>query len=399
MYPTLRASSFFIILVVIIPFIGCSEDENISLYHPTTTTFPNPTISSVTPIGSAVAGVDTVVIQGTGFSSILTDNEVFFNAQSAVVIQATGTEIKIIAPLLVSDSVTIRVAVHGSYEFSNKVGYSLKPAVAIFGDLQSIELSKTVTTDSSGNLYTGFSVNSLEAGILKFDPLGTRSAYAPKTGGDWTDIKMGPGGYLYAVRNIRAVYRFAPGGGAAATVWSALTSGVTLGDIDFDQNGNLWAGGNNISIYRIAPDKTVTTYPFTGEIHSLRVYDGYLYFAALTDAGEKIWRAQITSGGLGTPEIYFDFATAFPQVTPLAITFTSDGDLYIGVDSEAGIVVVTPGKSYRTRLSVYKQLFGSGVAVLSWGNIDDLYCSTVDGLLLKINVTGEKSAPYYGATL
>jgi hypothetical protein len=209
---------------------------------------------------------------------------------------------------------------------------------------------------------------------------------------------MGPGGYLYGVRNIRAIYRYQPGGGALAAVW-AQASGIYFMDCDFDQTGNLWAAGNNTSIYRFASDKSVVTVPFVGNIHAVRVYNGYLYFAALTDAGEKIWRAQITTDGLGTPEIYFNFAAVYPQNIPQTITFSADGDLYIGLNSPDGILVVTPGKTSYAPLTVYKKLFGKGVDVLTWGKTNDLYCSTTDGLLLKINVTGKKSAPYYGANM
>ena len=396
MYPIARTKVFFVIIICIFfSLSGCSEQKNSGLFDPNQNSLPNPTITSVSPIGRAVAGIDTIIVQGTGFSKILSENSVFFNAKLAELIQSTETKITLIAPLLVSDTVIIRIAVHGSYEFSNKAQYVLKPAVAVFGDLQSTELSTALAADSAGNLYAGYSVNNLEAGILKFSPSGARSSYAPKIGGNWTSLKIGPGGYLYAARNVRAVYRFSPGGGASAAVWVALSVGISIADIDFDQSGNLWGGGNNSDIYRFGADMSVATFPFVGQIRSLRVYDGYLYFAAKTVEGEKIWRAQITAGGLGTPEVYFDFAATYPTNTPLAITFSSDGDLYIGM-AENGILIVKPGKTYIAPYSVYKQLFGTGVGIITWGKVDDLYCSTVNGTLLKINVTGKKSAPYYG---
>jgi len=379
---------------------GCEEEKSASLFDPSAPTLSNPTITSVLPAGSAVAGIDTVTVQGTGFSPVLSNNFVVFNSETAQLVHATSTEIKLIAPLVVSDSIKLRVSVHGSYEFSNTYNYILKPAVAEFGYLDSIAISSAVTTDQDGNLYGGFSIAGTDAGVLKITPSGIRSNYAPKTSGNsWTSLKMGPGGYLYAVRNVNAIFRFAPGGGAYAPIWLVRPKGNLFFDIDFDQSGNLWGGGKNINIYRISRDSSAASFPFTGEIHSLRVFEGYLYFAAKTDAGEKIWRAQITTDGLGTPEIYFDFSSAFPQNIPLAITFSSDGNLYIGVDSEIGIIVVTPGKTFTTPLSVYKKLFGHGVKSITWGKDDDMYCSTVDGIFLKIYVTGKTSAPYYGAIL
>lgn len=400
MYHSFRSASLSFVITMIVLFMsGCSEDKIQTFYSPTATSLPTPAITSVTPTGSAVAGIDTITVKGTGFSTALAENFVVFNASPAQVVQATPTEIKLVAPLLVNDSVVIRVSVRGSFDFSNKVQYALKPAVAVFGDFSPTELSSAITADAAGNIYSGYSLNGIEAGVVKFSQAGVRSTYAPKTGGDWTGLKMGPGGYLYAVRNIRAVYRFTPGGGATAAPWVSQATGITFIDFDFDQTGTMWAGGNNANIYRIAPDKSVATFPFLGNIHAVRVFAGYLYFAARTDAGEKIWRAQITSAGLGTPEIYFDFSSAAPLSIPQAITFSTDGDLYIGMNSSAGIMIVTPAKNYSTPLIVYKQLFGKGVDVIAWGITNDVYCSTTDGLLLKINVTGKKSAPYYGATL
>lgn len=399
MSQTFRTASFIVsIALACLLASGCSQDKAKSFYNPTATPLPTPTISSVTPNGSAVAGIDTVTIKGTGFSTTLEENYIVFNSQAAQVVHATPTELKMIAPLLVGDSIVIRAAVRGSYDFSNKIPYALKPAVAVFGDLGATELATAITTDASGNVYTGFDLNGSEAGVLKFSTKGVRTVFAPKTGGDFTSLKMGPGGAIFGARNIRALYRFAPGGGAAAAVWAQVSSMFFM-DCDFDQTGNLWAGGNNVNIYRFATDKSVTTYPFVGNIHSVRVFSGYLYFSAKTDAGEKIWRAPITAGGLGTPEIYFDFSTVYPQNVPSVMTFASDGTLYIGVNSSDGILVVTPGKTAYAPLTVYKQLFGKGVKAMTWGAVNDLYCSTVDGLLLKINITGKTSAPYYGAGL
>lgn len=400
MYHSFRSTSLsFLAALMLLIMSGCSEEPTKTFYNPTAASLPAPAITAVAPAGSAVAGIDTITVQGTGFSSTLSENFVVFNAQPAQVVQATATEIRLIAPLLVGDSIVIRASVQGAYDFSNKIPYALKPAVAVFGDLGPTELSTAITHDAAGNLYSGFSLNGVEAGILKFTPAGVRSTYAPKTSGDWTSLKMGQGGYLYAVRNIRAIYRFAPGGGAIAAVWASQAVGVSFMDFDFDQSGNMWAGGNNANIYRIAPDKSVVTIPFVGNIHAMRVYAGSLYFAARTDAGEKIWRAQITPSGLGAPEVYFDFGAAFPQSIPLAMTFSSDGDLYLGVNSQDGIMVVTPAKNYSMPFTVYKKLFGKGVDVIAWGKTNDLYCSTTDGLLLKINITGKTSAPYYGAAL
>ena len=379
---------------------SCSNPKNGSLFDPTAATKPQPMISSMSPAGSAYAGMDTVIINGTNFSTTVAENTVLFNTTIAPLLKSTATQITLVAPLVALDSVAIRINVFGADLFSNMYQYKLKAGVAAFGGLQSTETGTALLTDNSGNLYAGYSNAGLEAGILKFTPAGVRSAYAPLTAGvaSWSSLKMGPGGYIYGARNVRALYRFSPGGGSSAVLWTQIVGSI-LSDIDFDQSGNLWAGGNNSNIYRIAQDRTVSQYPFVGVVHSMRVYNGYLYFCAKTDAGEKVWRAQISTSGLGTPEIYFDFASAYPANQAIAITFSSDGILYIGTDSPDGLVVVNPDKSYSAPFAAYKSLYTPGFLSFAWGAADDLYATSSAGILMKITVRGKKSAPYYGSTL
>jgi hypothetical protein len=397
-----RTTLLLVILVLTLVMVsGCENPKTGSLYDANATDLPQPTITNVAPAGSAFAGMDTIVISGTNFASTLAENTVLFNVTSSALLKATPTQITLKAPLVALDSVAIRVSVFGSSMFSNTYRYKLLAGMAKFGTFIATETSTSLAVDATGNLYSGFSSNGLEAGVAKFTPAGVRSAYAPATAGValWSGLKFGPGGFLYAARNARAMYRFPANGAGSGTVYQALPVGVFAYDFDFDQTGNMWIGGNNSSIYRLDPSKVLTTFPFVGLIRSVRVFNGYLYFAAKTDAGEKIWRAQISASGLGTPEIYFDFAAAYPLNIATCITFSSDGILYIGTDSPDGILVVNPNKSYSAPYSAYSSLFGSSISFLSWGAGDDMYASSTAGILMKVIVRGKKSAPYYGTTL
>jgi hypothetical protein len=398
-----RITSLLTFVALVILFVGgCDNPKTGSLYDPNATNKPQPTIANISPAGSAFAGMDTLVITGTNFSTVVAENNILFNTTPATALTATTTRIVLGAPLPALDSVAIRVSVVGSDMFSNIYQYKLNAGIAKFGGIATIELASAAMTDAAGNIFSGYSAAAVEAGILKITPAGLRSSYAPGTVGvaAWSCFKMGPGGYIYGARNVRALYRYSPGGGSSAVLWTQIV-GTTLSDFDFDQSGNMWVGGNNSNIYRIAQDKTVSPYPFVGVVHSLRVYGSYLYFSAKTDAGEKVWRAPInaTTKDLGTPEIYFDFATAYPTYSALAITFSSDGILYIGTDSPDGLVVVNPSKSYSAPFAAYKSFYTPAFSTLAWGAADDLYATSSGGALLKITVRGKKSAPYYGSTL
>lgn len=380
---------------------SCTKPESMGLYDPNEPQAPSPTITSISPAGTAFAGMDTIVIQGTNFSSVMGNNIVYFNAQPATLLSVSSTQITLKAPLVTMDSIGVRIAVLGSVSFSNTYQYGLKAGAATFPGLVTGELSNALATDAAGNLYAGCSTSGTDAGILKFTGAGVRSIYAPATAGVilWTSIKMGAGGYLYAARGVRAIYRFAPGGSTSAAIWMTFGSGTYISDIDFDKDGNVWGGGNNSNIYRADKNKVIAMYPFVGVVHSVRVFNDYLYFAAKTDAGEKIWRAPITSGALGTPEVYFDFGAVYPTSVPLAITFSSDGVLYIGTDSHDGLVIVNSNKTFYAPYTAYQSLFGTGLGFLAWGSADGLYASAPNGALLKLTIRGKTSATYFGSTL
>jgi hypothetical protein len=401
MLPFARTTSFLLAALGLLLLSSCTKPADNGVYDPNVSYRPQPTITAISPAGSAMAGMDTVVVQGTNFSTVLGENSVYFNASPAALLNATTTQISLVAPLVTSDSIGVRVAVTGSIQFSNTSLYKLKAGVTSWGNLQANDTSTSIATDASGNLLAAILLKALEGGVIKVTPAGVRSTYAPATAGValWTSLKMGPGGYLYAARNFRAVYRFSPGGGSSATVWQAFPVGTAIADIDFDESGNLWGGGNNSNIYCVTQAKTLTTVPFVGNVRCVRVFNGYLYFSARTDAGEKIWRAAISSTSLGTPEVYYDFGAVYPSNVPLSITFSSDGTMYIGTDSMNGLLIVSASKTVSAPFGAYKSLFGTGLAYLAWGAADDLYASTSNGALVKFTVRGKKSAPYYGSTL
>ena len=403
MRPTVRVTPrFFLPLFGLLILVGCSTEESPSLFDPSTTYPPDPTISSVSPPGSAYAGMDTLVLTGTNYSSVLANNFVYFNGKAAALLTATTTQITLVPPLVVGDSIEVKVSVSGALLFSNIVQYELKAGVTAFGQFTDTEHSTSLATDATGNLYAGFTSSGVEGGILMFTPAGVRSTYGLPTGGVtlWTGLKMGPSGYLFAARTFRALYAYPPGGGTSAALWSAFPIGTSLGDFDFDQNGNLWSGGAGASFYRVKQDKTIKTFPFSGTVHSVRVYGSNVYFAAYTTAGgEQIWSAPLIGDSLGTPAVYFDFGAVYPNSTPQAITFSSDGVLYIGTDTPEAIVVVQPNKTYLAPFQAYGDLIGTAVRFLAWGASDDLYASTMEGVVLKFDMRGKTGAPYHGTTL
>ncbi|MEX0737453.1 MAG: IPT/TIG domain-containing protein, partial [Bacteroidota bacterium] len=275
---------FVLIPIVLLSamLIGCENEKTGSLYDPNyTSPRPDPTITSIAPSGGAYAAVDTLVITGTNFSATLGENTVYFGGSPASLLSASTTQLRLLSPLTTGSGIEIKAGVTGASLFSNAVKYDLTAAVVAYGNLGPTETSGALTRDASGNLIASIKPEGANSRIYKFTPEGARSQYAPETGGtpQWNSLRFGPGGYLYAARGVRAVYRFAPGGGSAAALWVAFPIGVFATDIDFDQNNQLWVGGNNSNLYLIRPDATTKAFPFSGNVRAVRVFDGYLYFA------------------------------------------------------------------------------------------------------------------------
>jgi hypothetical protein len=396
-----------LVIAASIIWVSCSSVEEHGSLDPTGPDGPfplvrtgQPTITSISPAGSAQAGVDTLVITGTNFSTLLSDNTVYFNATPAALLQATATQLTMGAPFVLGDTVNIRVAVKGSDLLSESFYYKLEAAVAAFGNLSKPDFSGAIATDASGNVFVEITDGIADQAIWKFDTSGTSTTFAPKTGAvvTWSCLRVGPSGYLYAARTTRAIFRYEAAGGTAAAIWgTAFPTGVYITGMDFDQNQNLWAVGNNTSVYRVKQDLSKASFPFTANLRACRVFNGHLYMAGQKDNAEKIWRAPIVGDSLGTPEVYFDFDAAYGAkgYIPQVLTFASDGTLYIGTNSEVGIVVVSPSGAATTPVAAYTDQFADFVKYLAWGSGDALYISSSTGQL-GLFKTRTAGAPNYG---
>ena len=256
---------------------GCDTTAP-SLYDPDRTSGPDPKIDSITPTDFALAGVDTVTIDGANFSITPSDNLVYFNDARGDIAEASATRLVVAAPNTPGADIEVRVAVLGAENYSNGVAYRLEAAAEPFGNITGFEEPFSITSDAAGNLYVSLNSDGRSVGVLRMAPDGARSPFVETTF-IWTDMAYGDDNLLYTVRTVRAVFRFAEGG--RQEVWGVIPdNSAKLSTIAFDEEGNLWAGGNNDNVYRIAPDKSIETFPFEANVRDLAVFDGHLYAAA-----------------------------------------------------------------------------------------------------------------------
>jgi hypothetical protein len=402
---TKRATVLLLATVLIAGlWIGCKKEPPASLYDPTYVSGPQPKITGITPATGAYAGVTPLTINGQNFSSDPGSNLVFFDKTFVPVLSASTTQLQVTAPILPKDSIMVKVATIGSTLYSDPYYFKLDSVVfenAI--KLNSGEEGVGVECDNDGNFYVSIISPAGGLGVKKYTPAGNRSDYSPVFAANvpsWKNMKFGPGGVLFCVANARAVIFSIPAGGGTATVWKSSGGLQFLADLDFDANGNIWAVGSGGSIFRVNTAKVVTVFPCTGTLRAVRVYNNAVYVGGSRDSLEKVWKYPIIgTDSLDVEQEYFNLSSVYATSGVYAMTFSSDGDLYIGTDNAEGIRIVHPDK---TSEALYPGQLKNATVSLTWGNGNYLFQSrsATPGPAASVKINALKAgAPYYGRTL
>ncbi|MCI0513172.1 IPT/TIG domain-containing protein [candidate division KSB1 bacterium] len=379
-------------------FLGCEADNPASIYKAAETGLPTPVITQILPANNILAGIGEITIVGKNFSTIPAENRVYLGKVQVPVVAATATELKLKSPNLPGDSIAIQVGVQGAYLFSNTLYYQILVTESEIMKFAPDELPYAITCDKDENIYVSLVASGAGKGIKKITPAGQMLDFAPKGGETfWSAIKMGPGGVIYGVRQVRAIFQVTAGVTPASWVSMPKTT-AKLVDLDFDSELNIWTVGNNVEIYRVKPDKTIKAFPFTANLRAVRVFQNYLYVAGEKDGKNMVWRFKIVSADeLGAEEVYFDFSAAYPGSAIYALTFAGDGDLYLGTDTQDGVVIVHPNMSQEP---LYPGLIKPINISFTWGNGNYLYTTRQAGTditqtIIKVEML-KNGAPYFG---
>ncbi len=332
--------------------IGCNKETPDSIYDPSYVPNARPVVSSYTTVMPNLAGVTIFTFTGANFSSVAGDNIVFYNAAPGTILNASPTQLRVRVPYLVDDTVMIRIAVRGATMFSDPpIQYRLAAPDVNFGLWKTVDQTYGVAIDAAGGVYASTMSGGNGVGVKKYNGDGTRTDYSPRyssTIQTWNSMKFGPGGYLYVcARNI--LFRI-PAGGGTPVAFQPVTGASNASDIDFDANNNIWVAGiSNSSIYRVrTADKNVRGFACRGDMRAVRVYSGYVYVGGKRDSLEKVYRFPIvTPDSLGPEEEYFNLSTVYGVGGGgiYALTFNTDGDMYVGTDNPEGIRLVHPDRS------------------------------------------------------
>jgi len=393
---------------------GCENEYPESIWDPNYKSKPDPQITNVQPEQNAFAGIDEITIIGQNFSTVFEENQVFFNAVPAEIISASTTELVVKAPNVVSDSILVQVSVQGAVLFGEYFPYPLQSAFFIVGDFDKNDDYFAIEYNpSDSSLYVSIFLDNKgdKNKIVRITPDNERLDYSKTLLDKASAMKFGPDGSIFYANALNVLCRVPPGGenpATAAQIFAILPDAVF--DLDFDANSNILTAGSGGDIYRVKSDDganilTAASYESVN-IRALRVYDGYVYVAGKysgtdpTVPTQAIWRNEITSadGELGPNEVYYDWGNGpYPTSDITTLTFSIDGDAYIGTNGPEVIVILHSDGSSEI---LYPGVLSPQTYYLTWGEGVFLYAnrrSSVpeDKAMLMINVLTE-GAPYYG---
>lgn len=394
---TSRWLLFALANLMLVVLIGCEADNPASIFDESVKGLAVPQITSISPADSTLAGIGEIIITGNGFSTVPEENYVYFNKERVPVTEASTTQLKMKSPVTAMNPLIIKVANQGAFNFSNQINYKLLEVFWEWGTFDEYDEIYGLDLDKNDNLYVAGN------GVIdKVSPEGVRTKkWGTMAFPRATAIKIGPGGVVYLARNSNTLNTI-PATGGAAVKWVNAPGKVY--DFDFSSSGAMYAGGKNNDLYRILPSGVGVAIAAYADIYikAVRVFNGYVYVGGAENSTghHYIWRQQIISDDqLGEKEVVFDWSgTIDPTSEVLAITFSADGDMYVGTNAPEAIIIVHPDGSYE---ELYPGVIFPESYAISWGNGSYLYINRRNDVdltqrrVIKLNVQ-KPGAPYYG---
>lgn len=399
----LKLIFFVFISFLLFSLPSCQFEKPTAVWQENTSSSPVPVISQVEPAGGALADYSTITIIGQHFAPVAENNTVYFGKAKAMVLSATSTELQVKAPDIVGDSLLIQVVVPGAFLPAKYSPYKLEKISVEYGGFANLDWVTAMALDKDENLYAHLKSKDVE----KVEPPDIREVYGSTAIPIASEMRMGPGGYLYVQRFFSKNLYVIPPGGGAAQVFAVLPKSV--GNFDFDENGNIFIGGTRTGMFIIKPDTSNATVGDYKDfaIKSIRVFQGYVYVAAQYLGRDSaipkwaIWKNKImmSEENLGENQLVFNWANAgdFSAAKISSITFSENGELYVATDHVDPIAVI---HSDGTIEPLYPGILTGPFSHIVWGEGNFIYAnrqSSDSDLRRVIRIaTIQKGAPYYG---
>ena len=370
-----------VVMVLALVFAGCDAGTQTSLYDPNRTSDVPPTLTSLSPEGAALAGVDVVAISGTDFSPVAEENLVYFGAEKATIVSASPTLLEVIPPSTPMDEASVRVAVLGSDAYSNELSYRLEAPFVRFGGITKLEEPLAIASDAIGNLYMVMSLEGRIQGVYQLDvDTEDRTLYG-KTTFPYRSMVIDAAGQITAGQQF-GLFQMS-GGGAREALWTYTNDfQLLLRSIATDSDGHYWLVGNRDKVYHVSLEGTFSAYDLPFSPRAIYVDgDRALISGELEDGTRKVWSFPITvEKTLGDPsEIYNTTSALGPDAFVSAITVAPDGAVMLGTNQGDPIVAIEPSGSASVLYpGILGQPDGFGptpVVAMAWAPGGQLYVS------------------------
>jgi len=358
-----------VLVVALFSAQACGNNEATSVWDSSVEqpVSANPEIISISPEGGYLAGVDAITVTGTGFSTTIENNNIYFSGVEdkgfkGQIQSATATELVVRPPQLVGNDLDVVISTTGTERLSNILKYSLAapqlPGYATFNDKADEPLN--IAFGPNNTLFVALTSGGNPQGIAKVD-LNTETQAAtpyilPNNRFKWDDIGFA-GGELYMTLGLRAVFR-----GTENTREGAhfiMPAPFSFVGFDVDNEGNMWLVGDNTHIVRHEPQTARTNitnvnalpdntklYEFAANASAVFYFDNKLYVVGDDGTSAKIWTLDLdASRDVVAVNEFANLSVLLGNVNLATNVFTdmsmsADGMVYISTNRAEGIIEV-----------------------------------------------------------
>lgn len=399
---SIKIFAAFLFGLLIMSQFSCEYKGPEAIWTPIPDDRDDPMITDILPNNIADPGVLYITIEGENFFPELDSNMVYINGHVARQKSATANEIMIYRPTVSGANLRFAVDVPGAWIIADTTGYEIPSVTSEYGRYTDTENILTFALDADEDIY---GIEFVSYTIIKTTPEGNRLVLFTAEEKNLksairkaTDMRTAPNKTLLFANskdnNIYTIHNVTPDS-MAGDIFATMPTKVR--SIDFDQNGNLFAGGEGL--YVIDPDTNVTTLDqYNGfEIINLKVREDTLYVAASSGTQTGVWKNQILSaaGQIGDNILVRDWADAgnYATSTLNCIAVAANGDIYVGTDNADPVLIVRRNGEIEP---LYRDILTSTATQMVWGEGTHLFIGFYPDFrrVYKVAV-GESGASYY----
>lgn len=394
--------SAWVLLLALLFVASCSDNDATTIWDPNVAPPVNPPeITSISPEGGYLAGIDAVTINGSGFAATPEDNRVFFSSDqerglAATILSASANQLVIRPPQLVGENLDVFVGIFGSENFSNTLNYTLSspllPGYSTFNP--EADLAQTLCIDEEKNLFIALTSGGNPQGIVKVNTQGENdvvSDYVVSIRPTWPGaIDFGPDDRLYITAGIRAVF-IGIEGQRESPIFDVPSSFEFI-NFDFDDQGNMWLVGDNTHIFRHRPQESrvsirniddlpdnTSIYPLEANLTGIKYFQNSLYVVGTDETSAKIWKIDLDNNrDIISINEFANLNTLIDDLDIESDNFNDleiaeDGMMYIATNRQEGIIQVAADGTSASGL--YPGVIFPRVTSMDWGTDEFLYIS------------------------